>query len=177
MLYILFFVIALILVLIAIQDFKLRAVSWFLFPILFVLCIIRSLNYIDIAVLLKNFSLNALFTVIQLGIVYIYFAIKKGKFFKTFKKAIGLGDILFFIIICLNFCLINYIVFQIISLLLILLSFGFLRLVNIAKRKLIPLAGGMAIALLALFCLQDIIKILDLYNCAWINILLGFNYG
>ncbi|MBN2520428.1 MAG: hypothetical protein JXB17_07990 [Bacteroidales bacterium] len=170
MIYIQFTLSAIVLLIIAFQDFKFRAVSWFLFPLLFVFYIFRGLYYIDMFEFIINFGINILFIILQLGVVFSYFAIKKGKIFETFKKAIGLGDILFFVIICLNFSLINLILYQIFSLLLILLYFGILRMTKILKKKLIPLAGSMSVTLLVSTGLHDILKVIDLYDYSWINI-------
>lgn len=169
MTYFLFGLIAANLVFIAYHDFKYRAVWWLLFPVCFIFCLFKSLGSILVIELIKNFALNCAFFIFQIGIVYGYFKIKKGNYIKTFRNAIGIGDLLFFLILCINFSLVNLILFQLISLFGILLVYSILKILKIAKNKFIPLAGGLAIALLIALILQDIFKIIDLYNYSWLS--------
>lgn len=146
-----------------IQDFRFRAISWFLFPLLFLLLAYRGVHYLGMYSFLKTAGVNVLILFIQFGIVYGYFSIKTRSY-KFVNKIIGLGDILFFIIMATSFSVINFILFEIVSLAIILVSYILLKKTNLIKKKLIPLAGQLAALMILVLFLHDVLKIYNFYS-------------
>jgi hypothetical protein len=143
----------LILAFIAYQDFKFRAVTWFLFPLLAIVIIIENYFLLPLSLLFYPFLINFLFFGIQLVLITIYLSLKKKTLIKVWENYLGLGDILFFIILCLFFSPINFILFYLIS-----LVFTILAVFIINRRSkvitLIPLAGIQSLMLMALVILN-----------------------
>ena len=146
------------------QDYKFRAISWFLFPLLAILLIIRGVLIINFLNYIKIISINILFLLIQFSLVYIYFRIKSIKFMELFKKVIGPGDILFITIASFAFSFVNFIIYQVLTLFIILSIFLLLKLLSVQFKKFIPLAGAMAISLIMFIFTHDIIHKIDLFD-------------
>ena len=142
------------------QDFKERQVHWILFPLAFFLSIANSLQHITADKLLLNAGINIILVLILFLILFLYVKIRfKGK--KELWQLIGLGDLLLFVVLTVNFALLNFITFSIISLFLSLIT-SFVH-----KHKTIPLAGVQAFCLFVLLILQNTIE-LNLFNEYWI---------
>lgn len=128
------------------QDFKYRAVYWFIFPLLmFVLLIKFALNspFQTFHHLLTN--LFVLLIQLVLLSIWMYF---RGKTSGTLKKCyIGLGDVLFFIILAMNFAPIAFIAFQLLSLSLTLITVLLLKATG-RRVDQIPLAGCQSLLLI-----------------------------
>lgn len=142
------------------QDCKERQVYWILFPAAFFLSIANSLQHITVNQFLIDTGLN----VMMIGILFLFLLIYTKIRFKEQKglwQLIGLGDLLFFIVLSVNFSMINFLVFSMLSL---LLSLG----VSVFyKQKTIPLAGVQAFCLM-LVQLFQIIYSINPYNEYWI---------
>jgi hypothetical protein len=138
--------IVILLLVLGVQDYKDREVSLWLFCTLGALSILKlyfnaiSDIYIDVI-----FNLGLL--TVQMLLLYLYFNILRKK---DVRGMIGLGDILFFIIIAFSFSLVYFLLFQIFSFLIALI---FSAISRIRSQKLIPLAGIQA------FCLSVIVLI------------------
>lgn len=130
------------------EDFKYRAIHW----------IWLALFTILILVLLPFNFLNVTFNLFLIGVqllgVTIYFSLKSRKWINITKDFLGIGDILFFLPLCLLFTPENFIWFFISSLIFTLI--GYLTQQNISpqKNKTIPLAAWMSIALIIVFTLS-----------------------
>ncbi len=131
---------------IAYEDFKYRAISWWWLPFLAIALIIPALYHIPGKTLLTYFSLNVSFIAIQFIILTLYFSLKHGKFINILNQYLGTGDLLFFIIIGLFFSPILYITFLIVGLFVTL--GGFLIWKSTTKKNAtVPLAGALALCL------------------------------
>lgn len=142
------------LICITIQDFKYRAVYWWLFPSLMLL--LSGFIYIkySVEVLVDNACINTLFIGLQIIFLSIYFMVKKGKWVNIFKGYFGLGDLLLLLSICVYFNLKSFIWFYLISLLIIIS----ISILNRNKHEIkIPLAGYQALFL-------SFYLVLDLYR-------------
>lgn len=141
------------------QDMKYRAVYWLLFPALLMLLFPIVLRQLSFAETMRNGLCNLAFIISQLLIVSIYFSIKKRRLINITQDYLGLGDVFFLFVIAFYFSPLNYIVFYMTSLVLVLL----LAIVFIIRGKKqllkIPLAGLQAILFL-------IILIVDWNNSA-----------
>jgi hypothetical protein len=145
MLLILDLIIFLILSVIIFQDFKDHLISWFLIPLILVAMIYYgSLNLI-IQEQIKFFLINLSFIILQLIGVMAYYLVKNRKFTNIINRQLGIGDVLFFLVLCFAFSPVNFIVFFFLSLVITLLGYllflGFMK----SKTRNIPLAGVFAL--------------------------------
>jgi hypothetical protein len=136
------------LVFIIFQDFKSRAIYWFLCPLVFISALIYT--YFEFHFFyLKDLLTSTSFLVLQFLLASIYFSIKNRKLINITNSQIGLGDLLFLLSITPLFSISNYIIFYTASLLFSMLFYFFYLLLDKTNRT-IPLAGLQAIILLAL---------------------------
>lgn len=145
------------------QDFKERAVSWFLYPILLGIFIFSGIGQKNMLIVLENFFLNLGFIAFQLLTLFIYFSIKNKRLTNIVNTHLGIGDILFMVAIAAGFSLINYIIFQVISFVIVVFGFGILKMANKNADPEIPLAGAMALFLTTTIFFEAIINI-DFFN-------------
>jgi hypothetical protein len=157
--------IVLFLVLIGIQDFKQRAISWFLIPLAFMALYFNASYSVSTNDLMKNFLVNITFVMLQLILLTGYFSLKNKHLINVLKEYIGLGDLLFFVVLCVAFSPVNFIVFFIMSLIGTLLG-SVIYASFISKKVLteIPLAGAMASILLIVIFLNKMTMHLDFYD-------------
>ena len=154
------FLIIFFLIVIAIQDYKYRGVSWILFPIGFLLLAIKSINFGGLTAQTSLFLINIGILLFVFFLLVLYFSFKNKKIVNIVNSYIGIGDLLFLIIIALCFSAINFILFINVSLLLILISYLFLsKLLKFDTAK-VPFAG-----LLSLFYL-----VFYLLNILWLKL-------
>lgn len=142
------FYIIVIIILLAIiwQDFKERAVYWFFFPVLIILVIIKD-SYVG-NLPFEEYFVNLSFIGLQVSVLHNYYYIKKRRLVKM-ESYLGLGDVLFFIFLGFLFSPITFLVFQLSSLLLILLYLLFLK-----NNRNIPLAGCQSIILIIIILIN-----------------------
>ncbi|HET6243898.1 MAG: hypothetical protein H0V01_04430 [Bacteroidetes bacterium] len=142
---------------IAFQDFKYKAVSWMVFPALFLLFVLAALEQNTIGFIAEHFLLNMVFVLFQLLMVTVYFSIKSRKIINIERNYLGSGDILFFIVLAVSFSFLNFVFVYILSLIAVVAAYLFYRLFKKNTAEQIPLAGGMAV-LLAFFYVLKIIN-------------------
>ncbi|SEK54749.1 hypothetical protein [Parapedobacter koreensis] len=140
-----------ILALVVWQDFTHRAVYVWIFPLLAVLAIAHS-------IMLQVFSLafiltNLIIVVIQLCVLNILLYGKRKKWLMHGEQWLGWGDVAFFAVLTCCFSTVNFILFYVVSLIIVLLA-TLLAIAVGCRMKNIPLAGGQA-ALLAMVLLAD----------------------
>lgn len=127
------------------QDIRCRAISWWTLPFLFVTLLPEGLASNSLMLLLENGTINLAVFIVELLFVFIYFSIKNKNLTNIFKSYLGLGDVLFFVVITPFFHPMYFVLFQIVSLLIILifsLGYGFKKKDWTFK---IPLAGILSI--------------------------------
>lgn len=129
-----------ILAIMAFEDFKYRGITWFTFPILIILGmlhVIRSpfINFQSVLV-------NGLFVASQLLFLVLFFRIKHKKW-RLFQEAFGVGDALMLVSLALFFDSVEFLVFIILSYMLIL-SLTVVALIRKNSHNTIPLAGWLA---------------------------------
>lgn len=146
-----------ILLYIAYQDFKERAVTWFLFPIVFILGIIQ-------VVLANEYWTEVLMSLSFVMIIFlsltIYYSIKYRKLHVIIDQELGLGDVLFLLILPLFMSSIYFLTFFVLSNLVAVMVFG---LILIKERNRIPLAGVQALMLALVLLLTSALN-LSLYD-------------
>jgi hypothetical protein len=123
------------------EDFKYRAIHWWWIVSIAILGILLR------EVSVYGILLNLLFISLQLFTVTIYFSIKQKEFINIMNNLLGLGDILFFISMAFWFSPLDFIHFNIYSMIFALIGTKFLKsTTNDENLSLtIPLAGWMAI--------------------------------
>jgi len=143
--------VVIILVAVAWQDFKYRAVDTWMFPLAVALVILQS-------VMLHTFSwtsvgINLLIIALQLTLLNLLMYWQRKEWLMAGERWMGWGDVAFFGVLACCFSPVNFVVFYVFSLLFILIAS---LAVAIAGYKVgrIPLAGGQA-ALLAAIWLCD----------------------
>lgn len=152
----------------AYQDFKERSISILLIPLLFFAGIWRGLLSVSASIIVVQCFFNFGFVILQCLLASFYISIKHKKWINITKDYIGWGDILFFVAITPLFDIVNYIFFYTGSLILVLLGYICLQQFDYSKPSVqIPLAGAMAILLIAFLVIADYFS-LNTYDSRWI---------
>lgn len=133
-----FFALAIILFFISYEDFKHRAVTWWLFLLLLLTGIFYSNQFTIWEYWLKFFGINLTFLAVQLLFITLYFSIKNQAFVNITDSLLGWGDVLFMLCSCCFFALPYFMLFHIGSL---IFSLFVVLLFPVLKIKGIPLAG------------------------------------
>jgi hypothetical protein len=154
---------------VVVQDFKSRAISWFLIPLLFIGFIIYGLLIINPEELITYFGINFMLVAVNLLCVTLFISIKEKRFTNILKDYLGLGDVLFFLVLTVVFSPFNFIFFYLGSILLTALIYGALILFNKEKKMLIPLAGIMSLILIVTIAAEQIIPSFQFYQDLILN--------
>lgn len=151
------------------QDLAYRAVYWWCFPVLAILMASLKYNLSGPAETLSHAGYGIAFLTFQLAILWIWFSIKNKALINLTSNYLGWGDILFLVAIAFYLSPVNYIVFYVISLIIVLLYTLITGLFsNKQNHSHIPLAGLQA-ALLGLLMLVDYISPkFTLYDDNWL---------
>jgi len=114
------------LVTIAFQDFKYRAIRFWTIPVL--LIIVFTINTIGqpFSFFMSNTLINLAILLLNFAVVSIYFAIKNRSFKSIINCQIGIGDILFIAVLAFLFIPAELIVFLTFSFIIILFSYAIL---------------------------------------------------
>lgn len=135
-----------ILLIIAYQDFNYRAVSWILFPIALAIQICIALLSGNTWVLFHYFLINLTILAVQLLVLIGYLLLKnktkQNNKLKMVGSYLGLGDVLFFVVVASAFSPFNFVLAMLAMFVLALLLSVFI----VRKTYTIPLAGIMALA-------------------------------
>ena len=146
------------------QDFKYFAISWGWLPLLAFLSIFEGVNLLPFHVLIQDYAMSLIFVITQLSLITFWFSLKEKKLVNISLGVLGLGDILFLLVLVFSFSFINYLVFVIVSIFFIALVYYFLQKILMLKEKRIPLAGGMALSLVVVKLLSIFGFITNLYS-------------
>ena len=140
-------VLAFVLILIVIQDFKSQAVYWFLFPLMAIMGVYLFKTVVSWAV----FWQAALTNLGLVGLILLcLWAYSKFKLKKPFiNTTLGLGDVLFFVAFALSFPTLSFLNFFVFSLLFSVIISLFLKFKS--GSNYLPLAGTMALFLLGVY--------------------------
>jgi hypothetical protein len=130
------------------QDFKERKISWITLPILTFLFVSNAIMQLNSW---KEYFLivgtNLIFVFFQMVFLFVYFSIKEKKWASLINTKIGIGDVLFFLVLAFAFSSLNFILFYVGSLSVITLVFLLTKVIANNISAEIPLAGAMAIVL------------------------------
>lgn len=134
-----------VLAIIVFQDLKYREVHVLVLAAIFLVAC--GINYFETYLGIRDIAYNIAFIAINILGVMAYMSIKEKTFFNPIDKAIGLGDIVFFIAITPLFQTRKFILFFTLGLICSLLIFVATK--KIRKHDTIPLAGYLSLVLLA----------------------------
>ncbi len=150
------------------QDMKYRAVYWIFFPLLALLFFLIKYPESGWMVVLEDAFWAIAFFAFQLLLLWGYFRIKKGKNIQLIDHYLGLGDILFLGTVAFYFSPVNYVLFYLSSLLIVLLYVMIKGMFNRYTTPHIPLAGLQAIFLFGLMVWEFCNGQIQLGNDSWI---------
>ena len=152
-----------------IQDIKSRSVHWVLFPLLFILLgILHSISYNVISEVWKTTAINFGFLFLQMVLLSAYFSVKNKRFINLTDGLLGLGDILFLLSITVYLSILNFLVFYIVSLVLVLVTWLLMQFVSAKKNNEIPLAGMQAFIFIIILSCDWWLKMFNLTEDAWL---------
>ncbi|QKJ31057.1 hypothetical protein HQ865_15275 [Mucilaginibacter mali] len=145
-----------------------RSVVVWLFPVLgialFVQAYLKGTSY---GYVLQNIGFDLCFLSIQLLLVSVYFSIKSRKWVWITREMLGWGDILFLVSIACYLSPVNYILFYVASLVLILVAYIAIRKYT-HEQGHIPLAGLQALLMAVILIANWQIASFDLTSDAWL---------
>jgi len=162
-------ILILLLAVVVAQDFKDRAISWFLIPLLFIGFIANGLLQIHPLELLTYFGINFMLVAVNLLCVTLFISMKEKRITNILKNYLGLGDVLFFLVLTVVFSPFNFIFFYLGSIFLTTLVYGVLQLISKEKQRLIPLAGVMSLLLLVTIVAEQLIPSFQFYQDLILN--------
>jgi len=146
------------LITIIVQDFKERNVYAWLFICLGIILSFLYLSESYTKLHLINIGINISIVLFIIGILYLYAKIKLKQ---SLHSALGLGDLLFFMIIAISFPIATFIILFSFSLLFALVVFLFIKKSLIEKS--VPLAGLQALFFLLIFSINWSFELINLY--------------
>jgi hypothetical protein len=154
-------VLTLFLLSIAWQDFKWRAVWWFLFPLALGLQSLLALKQIYWSTWAIYFAINLFIVAFQLLVLISYLKlVKRLNPSQLFKAYLGLGDVLFFIVLAAAFSPLNFLFFLLCFLLVSLIVALYFKRVL----KTVPLAGILALAYGSVLWFSLVINNFNVYS-------------
>lgn len=146
------------------QDFKNKEISWFLIPLLLIVGTSNALLSIDFKEFLTYVGINLSMVILNLLGVTLFISIKEKKIKNITDSYLGLGDILFFLVLTILFSPFNFIIFFIGSILLTSLVYIIVMLFDKNKQPLIPLAGAMSLVLIVVLAFQHLNSSINFYQ-------------
>jgi hypothetical protein len=157
---------------VTIQDFRFRAVSWILFPLLYVSVACIAVPGAGVYPWLHFSGINLLLIAVQGLMLFAWFSLKNRKVVNLTKAHLGWGDILFIAVPAMLFSPLHFLFYYILSLVVALLCGLWILRKEYAERS-IPLAGIQA-AVLFLFFVSDMMSDhLNFRNDDWILTLIA----
>lgn len=150
--------------LIAYQDFRYRAVSVIVLALLFITYMVSGLQQLTLRELMMNTGVNVLIVVIELSVLVLFYFFKEGRLSSLTCNKLGWGDIVFFFILCVLFSPLNFILFYVLSLILVLAGTGLYRAIGRVSSPTVPLAGGMAVVLLLVQLMNTVFLRYNFYS-------------
>lgn len=136
------------------QDLKLKAVYWFVFPVILGLSLWYSWNHLSWGQLAWNVGI----LVILMGGLTLYLTFKTGRPVNPFDGFFAWGDILFLLAVSPLFNTYTFLFYFITGTIFVLLVHGVLTLMKKTNRE-IPFAGYMAFYLGGLILVTDFFQI------------------
>ncbi len=159
------------------QDFRTRRIAWWLLPVLAVALLAAGLQHTPGREIGKAFALNLAFLFVQLLLVWLWMAFREKKFSNLINTQIGLGDVLFMGCVALAFSTVNFLLFYTLGMVATLLIVVTVRLLRPHVNREIPLAGALALPLIALCSFRIADPGIDFYSDEWLTQLLDRTFA
>lgn len=150
------------------QDMRYRAVYWMCFPVLAISMLLFKQHKAGWITTLTETSFGLLFFGLQLGVLWLYLSFKNRSFVNITSNYLGLGDILFLLSIAFYLSPVNYVLFYIGSLIIVLVYTLTQRILLEKINPEIPLAGLQALLLSVIIILSLAVPNLKPYTDSWI---------
>jgi len=150
-------------ILIAYQDFKFRAVSWYLFPLSATALVLLQFTEYNKGLIIEYTLINLLLISLQILILSLYFSLREKRFVFPVNAKIGLGDVFMLVVLCMGFSPVNFILFILFVLIAGLFITGILAITSRNINPRIPLAAYLSIAFF-LVILSDVFNLFDPYG-------------
>ncbi len=160
------------LVVVTIQDFRSRAVSWVLFPLMHVSVACIAVPDTGVYPWLHSSGINLLLIAIQGLLLFAWFSLKDRKMVNLTKAHLGWGDILFIAVPAMFFSPLYFLFYYVLSLVVALLCGLWILRKEYAERS-IPLAGIQAAVLFLFFVLDMMSDHFNFRNDNWILTLIA----
>jgi len=157
------FIFAMLLIFVCYQDFRYRTLSIIVLFFGGLLCFSNSIYVNGWNQALVFAGINLLLIGIQLAGIFIYFSIKQKKIVQIINTYLGSGDLWFYGIVACSFSPANFVIFNLITCLLILIVYTLISRYSL-HQKTIPLAGCLALALLAVLISSHIFSFIKPYD-------------
>jgi len=152
------------------QDLMYRAVYWLCFPVLAILMFIIKYKFSGMEETLTHAGYSLVFLIFQLLVLWVYFSIKQKKAINLTGDYLGWGDILFLAAITFYLSPANYVVFYVVSLVVVLMYMLMAAQLTSSKKNLnIPLAGLQAALLCLLILVDEFSPKFMLYDDSWLS--------
>lgn len=154
------------------QDFKHRGIWWGLLPLLLAGFAWKGIQALGAADWAAVSGVNLALVLGQLIVVAFYFSVRNGKLTNILKGYFGLGDLLFFVVAAGAFSTPGFLAWYLAGLTLTLIGVGIWFAVRKPQHFTIPLAGSMALVLIAFMGVDLAASSFDLYTNNWLMALL-----
>ncbi|MEN0057115.1 MAG: hypothetical protein AAGC65_25785 [Mucilaginibacter sp.] len=151
-----------------VQDMRSRAVYWLLFPVLILLFIAERSLQLSFTALLGPTLINISFLSAQLFLLWFWFSFRRKQSVDLTGQLLGLGDILFLVSIAFCFSILNFIIFYVISLLLIAIGWLLWQTFLKEENKFLPLAGLQAFLLMLCLIADWLSSVINLTDDQWV---------
>lgn len=145
-----FYLLLFILIIIFVQDIRIRAVYWFLFPLVFVL----SLWYRWQELTYDRFQWNGMFILFSLLFLTLYISLKQQQITAIWKGFFSWGDILFLLSIIPLFSFFPFLVYFTLGTVLTLV-FHLMYILRTKQSQTIPYAGNMSLLLVVVLLFEN----------------------
>lgn len=132
------------------QDFKYRGIYWWMFPILLLLLAFSTIQVLGFSVMISQVVKSMLFLGLQFAVLTVYISIRQKKLTNIFEGFFGLGDLLFLVAISFGFSFLNYVLFYLLSLFVVVVFTAIFGVNSKSHGKKIPLAGYQALLFILL---------------------------
>lgn len=156
----------------AYQDFRYRGIYWWMFPLLAILLISCVLHWVSLEVMVFSAIKSCVFLAVQLVILTIYLSLKQKRLINILTGFFGLGDLLFLIVLSMGLSFLNYVVFYMASLMLVIICSAIFSKMSDVQHYKIPLAGYQAIFLMLLMFVEWQVPAMSLHSDDLLNNLL-----
>ncbi|MBK9288471.1 MAG: hypothetical protein IPN38_12495 [Flavobacteriales bacterium] len=145
-----------ILVIVFLEDLRLRAVQWALFPLLLAALLLPHFLQGSAVDGVASLAFNLGFLLVQGGAALALVMLRRGEWSNPFHSLIGSGDVLFLAIVAAGLSTERFLPFYLSGLVLCLLGYGLLIWLKPTTQRTVPTAGFLALYLACWVALEQL---------------------